>query len=50
MNKVFLLILLFDRVTSAKEIIPRKRRFADKKTEYRNAVEQGNVQVVNVKT
>ena len=49
MNKVFLLILLFDRVTSAKEIITRKRRFTDE-TEYRNALEQGNVQVVNAET
>ena len=48
MNKVFLLILLFDRVTSTREIIPRKRRFTDEKNIY--AVNQGNNEVVEVKT
>ena len=45
MNKVFLLILLFDGVTSTKEIISRKKSFADEQLDYEDAVEQGNVQV-----
>ena len=50
MNKVFLLILLFDRVTATRDIASRRRRFADEKQGDENAVEKGNVEVVEVKT
>ena len=45
MNKVFLLILLFDIVTATREIVSRQRRSTDE-----NTVEKGNVEIVEVKT